>query len=110
MDDQHDDDRCPDCGNKMHDFDLPRIGREHFTSARRLAAMVWDAASIDEAPALPISVVCLTAALLLKRAAVSLGVPLRGLESMAGLYLEVAHQIILKRRTAAAVSDDGTLN
>lgn len=101
---------CPDCGNEMQVFKVPNIHLSHFEAAHRLAATTWGAAATGPEP--PISVVCLTAALLLKRAAVAIGLPVVGLHSFVGLYLDAAHDFIMQRRraAAAALNNDTTMN
>lgn len=88
---------CPDCGTEM--FEVPEIHDSHFAQARFLADLVWRTAEVDEQP--PISAACLTAALLFKRACVALKLKHEIVLGLAGLYLNVVHELIQARRLEA---------
>jgi hypothetical protein len=97
--------RCPDCGGPMHP--LPPIEGDHFEQARNLADLVWQCSVTFDAGSRPsISVACLTAALLFKRAAVQLRIAVGEVPGLAELYLTIARDIIAQRRAAALVHDE----
>ncbi len=94
MSNEHEPNRCPDCGGVC----LPPVDKETFEQARRLAEGVWCASKLD---ASPVSVACVTAALLMKRAAVAEGLPAEHVEHLAALYIDIVSVIIRARREAA---------
>lgn len=91
--------QCPDCGH-IHLRELPHITPDQFEKARMLADFVWHGAKAE------ISVITITAALLTKRAAVSLKLPREALHDMAALYLDLTSTIIALRRKAKAEAKD----
>lgn len=88
--------KCPECGEMM--IQLPTIRFSYFEDAKRVADAAWSAAS---GHADQITVACLAGALLFKRAATNLRIPIHALESMAGIYLEIVHTMIARRREVA---------
>lgn len=82
---------------------VPDVHPWQFEQARALADLVWQTAievPATQASEPPISVACLTAALLFKRACVALKLPRSLALVLSGLYLRTAHELIAARRAA----------
>ena len=95
---------CSDCGkfHALEAFELPDVRPSHFSEARKIADALWEVLTLKHERREAITIAALTAALLTKRTAVTLGLGIGSVLGVAGMYLEIAHEIIAARRRAAA--------